>query len=179
LNKKLWYYEIAGVAFVSVLGTLAHFFFEWSKGNLFVGLFCPVNESTWEHLKLLFFPFFVYSLIEYWLIGKNWKNFWFAKAIAVIIGMVFIVVGFYTYSGVLGRNFMIADIALFFISVFLSFGISYYLLRKGFCYGRKWQVMGVLAFVVISALFMLFTFYPPQIHLFWDVSNETYGIVMP
>lgn len=41
---------------VSVIGTLAHFVYDWSGQNSFVGLFTPVNESTWEHMKLLFFP---------------------------------------------------------------------------------------------------------------------------
>ena len=41
---------------VFVLGTLAHFVYDWSGQNSFIGLLTPVNESTWEHMKLLFFP---------------------------------------------------------------------------------------------------------------------------
>ena len=39
---------------ISILGTIGHFLFEWTGENAIVGLFFPVNESTWEHLKLLF-----------------------------------------------------------------------------------------------------------------------------
>ena len=42
--------------FISVLGVLLHFTYEWSGNNPIVGLFSATNESTWEHLKLLFFP---------------------------------------------------------------------------------------------------------------------------
>ena len=44
---------------VFVLGTLAHFVYDWSGQNSFIGLLTPVNESTWEHMKLLFFPMLI------------------------------------------------------------------------------------------------------------------------
>lgn len=43
--------------FISILGVLLHFTYEWSGDNPAVGLFSAVNESTWEHLKLIFFPY--------------------------------------------------------------------------------------------------------------------------
>lgn len=54
---------IVGILFVSVLGVLMHFVYEWSGSNRFVGLFAPINESTWEHMKLLFFPC---SYMDFW-----------------------------------------------------------------------------------------------------------------
>ena len=56
MSKTLLKLDIIGFVFVSVIGTLAHFVFEWSGNNTVVGLFCPINESPWEHLKLIFFP---------------------------------------------------------------------------------------------------------------------------
>lgn len=53
--------------FISILGTLLHFTYEWSQNNAIVGLFSAVNESTWEHLKLLFFPMFFLTLFELFL----------------------------------------------------------------------------------------------------------------
>lgn len=50
--------------FISILGTLLHFTYEWSQNNAIVGLFSAVNESTWEHLKLLFFPMLFLTLFE-------------------------------------------------------------------------------------------------------------------
>ena len=51
--------------FISVLGVLLHFTYEWSGDNAVVGLFSAVNESTWEHLKLLFFPFLLRVIEAY------------------------------------------------------------------------------------------------------------------
>ena len=53
--------HIAGAILVCAMGTLAHFVYEWSGNNPVVGLFCAVNESTWEHIKLLFFPMLLYT----------------------------------------------------------------------------------------------------------------------
>ena len=64
MNKKILKLEIIGFIFTSVLGTLMHFFYEWSNDNSIVGLFCPVNESPFEHLKLLFFPFLIWTFVE-------------------------------------------------------------------------------------------------------------------
>ena len=47
---------------VSILGTLLHFAYDWSGQNTLVGLFTPVNESTWEHMKLIFFPTLIVNI---------------------------------------------------------------------------------------------------------------------
>lgn len=62
MDKKLLCYTILGVIFTFLAGTLLHFTYEWSGNNFWVGLFSPVNESTWEHMKLLFFPMLFYSI---------------------------------------------------------------------------------------------------------------------
>lgn len=60
--------------FISVLGVLLHFTYEWSGDNVVVGLFSAVNESTWEHLKLLFFPFLLLTILEVLLRGNMLRN---------------------------------------------------------------------------------------------------------
>ena len=46
----------AGTLLVSLLGSLMHFVYKWSNCDPFVGIFCAVNESTWEHAKIMLFP---------------------------------------------------------------------------------------------------------------------------
>ena len=46
------------VLVAAFLGTLNHFLYFLSGQSPIVALFCPVNESVWEHLKLLYFPFY-------------------------------------------------------------------------------------------------------------------------
>ena len=67
-------FHIVGLLFTLLTGFLLHFVYEWSGDNPLVGLFSPVNESVWEHLKLLFFPILAYSIVEYFIYGKNYPT---------------------------------------------------------------------------------------------------------
>ena len=64
-NIKKFYksYVVIGFFVVGILGTLFHFVYDWSGQMWFVGLFVPVNESTWEHMKLLFVPMLIYIML--------------------------------------------------------------------------------------------------------------------
>ena len=59
---KKW--EIAEFIFIAIVGTLLHFVYDWSGQNPAVGIIAPVSESTWEHLKLLFMPALLFTLIQ-------------------------------------------------------------------------------------------------------------------
>ena len=59
--KKLKKYVWIGILFCLILGSLSHFFYSWTLSNPIVGIFCPVSESAWEHMKLVFFPVLLYS----------------------------------------------------------------------------------------------------------------------
>ena len=63
--KKLFKYHIFSILLISILGTLLHFTFHCSNSNLLIGAFSAVNESTWEHLKLLFFPTLISLIFGY------------------------------------------------------------------------------------------------------------------
>ena len=55
-KNSILIFEIISSIFIMILGTLLHFTFKWSNNNVLVGTFSAINESTWEHLKLIFFP---------------------------------------------------------------------------------------------------------------------------
>ena len=91
--------------FISVLGVLLHFTYEWSGDNAVVGLFSAVNESTWEHLKLLFFPFLLLTILEVLLRGNMLpEQFLPARVLGILAGMGGIVVGFYTLRSSTSRK---------------------------------------------------------------------------
>ena len=72
---KIRTWHIIGAAFTAFIGTLLHFAYEWSGFNPVFAVFGAVNESVWEHLKLLFFPMSVWILIGYFIFGKNEKYY--------------------------------------------------------------------------------------------------------
>lgn len=59
---------------IGTAGTLWHFVYEWSGENPIIGAIAPVNESVWEHLKLLFFPSLFYFITELFLCKEDCEN---------------------------------------------------------------------------------------------------------
>lgn len=54
--------EIIGTFFIIILGTINHFLYDWFNHNKIIGYFTAVNESTWEHLKLVIAPSFIWLI---------------------------------------------------------------------------------------------------------------------
>ena len=79
----------AGILFTLIIGTLLHFTYGWSGENPFVALYSPVNESVWEHLKLLFFPVLLYTFFEIIVLYKTSGQFLTSRLLAVCVGMFF------------------------------------------------------------------------------------------
>jgi hypothetical protein len=162
--NKLKSYTIAGAIFVIVTGFLSHFIYEWSGKNFILGFFFPVNESTWEHMKLCFFPMLVYALFMNRRLKSEEPCVTSALLSGILVGTFLIPVIFFTYSGILGRNFLPLDIATFFVSVLLAFLAIYRLTLS--CKAATWTPW--LGFVVFAlcVCFFVFTYLPPDIGLF-------------
>lgn len=168
--------KLAGLVFTLIAGTLAHFIYQWSGEKPVVGLITPVNESTWEHLKLLFFPMLVSGTVEYFFLRRQYPNYVFAQAVGILVGMLTVVVLFYTYSGVLGFNFLAADILTFVIGVLAGFGVSLRLLKSGSFSEPVYTAAGCLMIGALLLLFLVFTKAPPHIGLFRDPVTGEYGM---
>lgn len=153
--------------FISILGVLLHFTYEWSNDNPAVGLFSAVNESTWEHLKLIFFPMLLLTMIEFlWVHIKDKplpEHYLPARTIGILSGMAFIVVIFYTLNGILGRNYEILNIALYFA------GVIYALRTENRSKSRQMFINDYVAMTILAILavaFFAFTNYPPELGVF-------------
>lgn len=90
---------------VILLGSLSHFLYELSGGAAIFALFCPINESVWEHLKLLFFPFLFITAIQWYRQKPSLLPFFYHRFLGILCGLLTTVVLFYTYTGVIGRHF--------------------------------------------------------------------------
>ncbi len=171
-NIKLW--QLAGFVAVSLGGTLLHFLYEWT-GSTLAALFSGVNESTWEHMKLLFFPMFLFSVIEGFFFKNEYKNFFCIKLRGTLLGLLLIPTIFYTLRGVFGTTPDWVNIAIFFVCAAIAF---IYETRQFMC--GKLQCASTLAFAafcIIAVLFGIFTFFPPEIPLFQDPISGSYGLI--
>ncbi len=173
-RRELNFYLLGGFVFTSLFGTLLHFAFRWSGENEIVAAFSAVNESTVEHLKIFFFPTFIFGIFEYFKYGKEIGCFWQIKLESILLGIIGITAIFYTYSGVLGYTIDFINILIFFIGAAICYLWQNYRLNKGNDDCREWiWFSGALA---LGILFMVFTFFTPEIGLFKDPLNGTYGI---
>ena len=166
-KNKLLRFQIISVIFTWILGTILHFTYEWSNQNALVGLFSAVNESTWEHLKLLFFPMLITTIIGYFYLKpkEEYKNFLCAKTIGILTSLAFVVIFFYTYTGIIGTNFATLDIGSFFVGVLLGEYVAYKLTIK---ISRCKKGLAIFALALLFICFIAFTYKAPQIGLFKD-----------
>lgn len=151
--------------FISVLGVLLHFTYEWSGDNPIVALFSAINESTWEHLKLLFFPMLLLTIIELLFTEKRQlpSNYLFARTIGILSGMAFIVIAFYTLTGVFAKLPDAVNIALYFLGVFLALCIENKINRGN---SQNHSAFAAIVLLALTIAFFVFTKYPPSIGLF-------------
>ena len=164
MQKKLLYYSLFGIVFVFITGTLLHFIYEWSGFNSFVGAIAPVNESTWEHMKMLFFPMLFFTIWETVILKKEFPGILCGNVAGILSGTFLIPIIFYTYTGICGYHILFMDILTFLISVVLAFAVSFYVTKKE---GNR-TICLILSGIVFLLLicFLIFTFNPPDIGLF-------------
>ena len=160
-------YHYIAFLFILIFGTAMHFAYSFFCQNPLIAYFVPVNESPWEHLKLLFFPAVTFSVFEYFVYGKTRKDFWAIKMTALVFSMLFILVFFYTYSGILGFYLLPLDILDFVIADFLYCFISYKMYNN-ICVGSvSDSIKGIAVIVLIALCFVIWTNNPPDLGLFW------------
>ena len=141
--KRLKIFTAVGGAAVLVLGTAAHFFYEWSGENFLIGMIAPVNESTWEHMKLAFFPMLLFAAAAQIFLGKAYPGAASAALCAALLSTVLIPVLFYTYVGVL---------------------VFFHLCKSGSA--ERFLPLLFAAAAAAALAFFLFTCFPPEIGLF-------------
>ena len=174
MKKPNFLWSLWGFATTSLLGTVLHFLFDLTKKSTLVAPFSGVNESTWEHMKLFFWPFFVFTIIEYFFF-KSEKCFLSIKLRALLIGLISIPVLFYTYNGVIGKSPDFINIAIFFVSAFFAYLYEYRTFKKGDSTCKN-KILPLVIFILIGASFVVFTFLTPELAIFKDPITGTFGI---
>ena len=166
MKRWIGIWQLFGFAITSLGGTVLHFLYEWLDEACWIAPFSGVNESTWEHMKLLFWPMFIFAIIQSFFY-KNHQNFWCVKLRAILLGLVLIPIIFYTYNGVIGKSPDWVNIAIFFIAV----ACSYIYETKLFYYDNSSchkPILSLTTLCAIALLFVIFSFKAPNINIFKD-----------
>lgn len=175
MKKSLLFWQCAGFIFTAILGVLLHFLYNWSNQSPLVAPFSAVNESIWEHMKLLFFPMFIFALIENQFIGEGFQNFWCVKLVGILLGLILIPVLYYTYTGAFGVSADWFNIVIFFLANIAAYALEIFLFHQDtdFCISSKTAFMILFS---LAFIFILFTFVQPKIPLFRDARTGVYGM---
>lgn len=164
--KHLRQYTIWGIIFVLIAGTLAHFLYDWTGNNRIVGLFTPINESIWEHMKLLFFPMLIYSLIMILKFRRKYSCITSALCFGILTGALLIPLFYYVYTYILGNNVFMMDISIYILSIVIAFWLSYKLTLSHRLESYT-SILGMLVSVLLVCFFV-FTYRPPEAVIFQE-----------
>ena len=163
-----------GFAVTSLGGTILHFLYDWLGEAAWIAPFSGINESTWEHMKLLFWPMFIFAAVQSFFF-RDRHDFWCVKLRGILLGMALIPVLFYTYNGVVGKSPDWLNIAIFFVSAAIVYLCENRLFSAGKLECRSPKI-SIAILCVIALLFVIFTFTTPRIGIFKDPLTGTYGI---
>ena len=179
MKRELRRWEIVGFIATGLFGTLLHFVYEWTGGNRVIAVFSAVNESTWEHMKLLFIPFLVFTVVEFIVFSEAFRNFFAVKAASILLGLVSIPTLFYTLTGMFGKLPDWVNITIFFLADALLYFVSYRLLTDGALRGGAMQLIGFVLLWVLLFAFVWFTYRPLHLPLFLHPVSGCYGLETP
>ena len=174
MKKSINLWQIWGFGVTVLGGTLLHFLFDWTGEMTWSAVISGVNESTWEHMKLLFFPMFFFAIVQSFFF-KDRENFWCIKLRGTLLGLSLIPIIFYGYNGIIGKSPDWINISIFFFSA----AIAYIYEWKQFVNGEivcKSPKMAISIFCIVALLFVLFTFRTPKLNIFKDPITNTFGI---
>ncbi len=162
--KNLKFFIIIGIIIVLVTGSLSHFLYSWSGNNYIIGLFAPINESVWEHMRLLFFPMLTYSLFMIFRFKETCPCVTSSFLFGTLTGTWLIPSLYYAYTCILGKNIFLLDIITFIFSVILSFWLTYKLSLS--CRLKAYTHLLVGLIFILFICFVIFTYHPPNAKIF-------------
>lgn len=168
---------VIGIPILLIIGTGIHFMYDIFGESPIAGLFAPVNESVWEHSKMVLWPMILWWWLYDCFRGRQYninKKKWFTSAfLALLTSLIAIPMLYYFYTEAFGVELLWVDILILLLSVFLGqlMGLHVYRYGKGQNAGlAKALILGIVL------LYILFTFYPPRLPLFRDSVSGGYGI---
>ena len=175
MKRSINTWQLVGFGVTSLVGTLLHFVYDWSRQSVIVAPFSAINESIWEHTKLLFVPLFLFAFIENAYLGKETSLFWTVKFKGTLLGLSLIPTLYYTYTGAFGITLDAINIAIFFIAAAATFSYEAHLFKNKSAKTPS-PTAALTALSVIAVLYFIFTFVQPNLPLFRDPITGTFGI---
>lgn len=165
---------------ISIFGTfilcfITHFLYSLFPNFVF-SIFFPVNESVWEHMKMITSSILIWRIIEYFILSKNhikYNNYLFSTFIMCLLSIIIFLTIYYPIYSMVGESFILNVICLF-ITIYFVNVIGYkIMISKNVKYGN---IFGILGIIIMYLAFTYLTYFPIKNELFLDQQSNTYGI---
>ncbi len=170
---------LLGIPILFIAASPLHFVYGWTGDNFIAGLFTPVNESPWEHLKLTFWPILIWWFIGYLIFLRQrdggYARFAVTCAVSEFVCAVFIQAFFYTYTGALGIESLVIDIISLFFCLLFAIILARHI-DKHTKPGMFAAFIATVLIIIMAAALIYFTFEAPHLPIFMDPPTGTYGI---
>ena len=151
-----------------------HFLYE-KYPNFITSIFSPVNESIWEHMKILFSSILFTGILQkiYAKITDiKYNNVCISNFISAILSIPIFLIVFFPIYNIIGEN-MTITIIIMLITIVASEIISYNIMNKP---EHKLEKDTVIFAIITYIIFTILTYYPPNNNIFVDPKTNTYGI---
>ena len=161
--------KIEGITTISIfiISFLIHFMYDFFPYT-FVSFFCPVNESIWEHMKILYSATTFYGIIDYILLRKykiKYNNFMFQLFFTGFSSIVIYLIIYIPIYNLIGEHLFIS-ISLMLIVYIICQIISYKILKgKEYKYINK---VSILLIILMYGMFGYLTYKPLNNYIFVD-----------
>lgn len=168
------------VKIISIIGTfllcfITHYIYSIFPNTLF-SIFFPVNESIWEHMKMIFTSILLFGIIEYIFLKKfkiNHNNYLFSKFIEAFISIPIYLIIFLPIYYKIGENMIIIFIIMIITFIIVEY-IGYKIIKMN---NLKYiNYISIILIIISYIIFGYLTYHPIKNHLFLDTSKEKYGI---
>ncbi len=164
--------KILAVFLIFLLCFPYHFIYKWLPNSLFSILF-PVNESIFEHMKMMFTAIISYGIIDYFVLRKTkHHNFLLALFVSAISSIFIYLIIYLPIYNRMGEN-MFISISLLFIVIMITQIISYYILRMK---DLNLDIVSIILIVISYIVLAYLTYNPIKNYVFFDTEDEKYGI---
>lgn len=158
-----------------LLSFLFHFGYSLSDNILFSIIF-PVNESIWEHMKIITTSVIVSSIIEYFLLIKNnikFNNYTISTIISIILGIIIYLIIYLPIHYLFGHSLIVA-VTILLITFIIIENIKHFIMKLDKI--KHQNIVGIILMILLYFIFGYLTYNPIQNDLFIDTECECYGI---
>jgi hypothetical protein len=181
MSESTLAWQLVGIPVIVISGVLLHFAFVWAHRSRVIAVIAPVNESLWEHLKMVYWPSVVFTCVQFAFADAVPPNFAMAKALGTY-AMAGVILGLYYPTALVWREAasrarLIADGTIFVVAVVLGQYVAHLLMRTTGGALRN-DLIGVILLALPAAVFAVTTFRPPHTGMFMDQLTGTYGFVV-